>query len=157
MTVEYQRRLEKHYDELKWLYCELYPNGQGRFEELCAAMEQWYKERNKKWKALDRKREKQKDWYKSQKMLGMMLYIDAFADNISGLEKKLDYLKECNVNYALQSGKEAGLCTGMQCKLPASDAVPCNAEGKKRRRLCGCRLPHGTAVPWNDGRSGCPL
>ena len=43
MTVEYQRRLEKHYDELKWLYCELYPNGQGRFEELCAAMEQWYK------------------------------------------------------------------------------------------------------------------
>lgn len=99
MTVEYQRRLEKHYDELKWLYCELYPNGQGRFEELCAAMEQWYKARNKKWKALDRKREKQKDWYKSQKMLGMMLYIDAFADNISGLEKKLDYLKECNVNY----------------------------------------------------------
>ena len=99
MTVEYQRRLEKHYDELKWLYCELYPNGQGRFEELCAAMEQWYKERNKKWTALDRKREKQKDWYKSQKMLGMMLYIDAFADNISGLEKKLDYLKECNVNY----------------------------------------------------------
>ena len=73
MTVEYQRRLEKHYDELKWLYCELYPNGQGRFEELCASMEQWYKERNKKWKALDRKREKQKNWYKSQKMLGMML------------------------------------------------------------------------------------
>ena len=98
MTVEYQRRLEKHYDELKWLYCELYPNGQGRFEELCAAMEQWYKERNKKWKALDRKREKQKDWYKSQKMLGMMLYIDAFADNISGLEKKLDYLKELGID-----------------------------------------------------------
>ena len=24
MTVEYQRRLEKHYDELKWLYCELF-------------------------------------------------------------------------------------------------------------------------------------
>ena len=62
-------------------------------------MEQWYKERNKKWKALDRKREKQKNWYKSQKMLGMMLYIDAFADNISGLEEKLDYLKACNVNY----------------------------------------------------------
>lgn len=32
-------------------------------------------------------------------MLGMMLYIDAFADNISGLEEKLDYLKACNVNY----------------------------------------------------------
>ena len=133
MTVEYQKRLEKHYDELKWLYCELYPNGQGRFEELCASMEQWYKERNKKWKALDRKREKQKDWYKSQKMLGMMLYIDAFADNISGLEKKLDYLK---------------------CQLSAPDAVSCNSEGKERRRLCRCRLPHRTAVPWNDGGSG---
>ena len=29
MTVEYQRRLEKHYDELKWLYCELYPKRTG--------------------------------------------------------------------------------------------------------------------------------
>ena len=29
----------------------------------------------------------------------MMLYIDAFSENISNLEKKLAYLKECNVNY----------------------------------------------------------
>ena len=58
MTVEYQRRLEKHYDELKWLYCELYPNGQGRFEELCAAMEQWYKERNEKMESAGSGKEK---------------------------------------------------------------------------------------------------
>ena len=87
-------------------------------------MEQWYKERNKKWKALDRKREKQKDWYKSQKMLGMMLYIDAFADNISGLEKKLDYLKECNVNYLhlmpFQDLLGKGECVLRNIKLPGN-------------------------------------
>ena len=31
-------------------------------------------------------------------MLGMMLYIDNFAGNLKGVEKKLAYLKECNVN-----------------------------------------------------------
>ena len=31
-------------------------------------------------------------------MLGMMLYIDNFAGNLQGVQTKLDYLKECNVN-----------------------------------------------------------
>lgn len=98
-TQEYERRLTKHYDELKWLYCELYHNNQEMFEQLCGQMEYWYHNRKKEWKALDRKREKNPEWYKSQDMLGMMLYIDAFAENLEGLEEKLPYLKECNVNY----------------------------------------------------------
>lgn len=98
-TQEYERRLAKHYDELKWLYCELYHNNQEMFEQLCAQMEYWYQKRKKEWKALDRRREKNPEWYKSQDMLGMMLYIDAFAGNLEGLEEKLPYLKECNVNY----------------------------------------------------------
>ena len=52
MTVEYQRRLEKHYDELKWLYCELYEGGIGMFEELVKAMEQRSRERDRKLKRL---------------------------------------------------------------------------------------------------------
>lgn len=98
-TLEYERRLNKHYDELKWLYCELYNNDQKMFDELCIKIERWYQKRDQEWKVLDRKREKNQDWYKTQDMLGMMLYIDAFAQTLAGVEKNLDYLKECNVNY----------------------------------------------------------
>mgnify|MGYP002419543813 CR=1 FL=1 len=28
-----------------------------------------------------------------------MMYVNAFAGTLSGLEKKLDYVQECNVNY----------------------------------------------------------
>jgi len=98
-TLEYERRLNKHYNELKWLYCELYSNNQEMFDKLCEQIEYCYQEREKEWKTLDRKRENNPDWYKKQDMLGMMLYIDAFAQNMTGIEKKLDYLKECNVNY----------------------------------------------------------
>lgn len=98
-ATEYKNRLEKHFDELKWLYCELYQGRQDMFEQLCQQMETWYAKRDDRWKKLDRKREKNPNWYRSQKMLGMMLYIDAFRENLTGVEEKLEYLKECNVNY----------------------------------------------------------
>lgn len=30
-TQEYQKRLQRHLDELKWLYCELYPGREDMF------------------------------------------------------------------------------------------------------------------------------
>lgn len=38
-------------------------------------------------------------WYHSQKMVGMMLYVDRFSDNLEGFEKKIDYLAELGVTY----------------------------------------------------------
>ena len=32
---EFSERLEKHYDELKWLYAELYHNDQQAFDYFC--------------------------------------------------------------------------------------------------------------------------
>ena len=48
---------------------------------------------------MDIEREKNPEWYKSNDMLGMMLYIDNFAGNMKGVESKLDYLEKANVNY----------------------------------------------------------
>lgn len=42
---EYQKRLQRHLDELKWLYCELYPGREDMFTQLCEQMEAWYQER----------------------------------------------------------------------------------------------------------------
>lgn len=97
--TEYERRLNRHYDELKWLYCELYENGMSFFEDLCGKMQKKYKYRKKELKELDRKREKNPEWYKGNDMVGMMMYTDAFAGNLKGVESRLDYIEECGVNY----------------------------------------------------------
>lgn len=97
--TEFERRLSRHYDELKWLYCELYPGREDLFHQLCTMLEGFYNDRKPAWKTLDRKREKDPEWFHSQKMVGMMLYIDAFRDNLKGVESKLDYFLDCNVNY----------------------------------------------------------
>ncbi len=94
----YENRFQKHFDELRWLYMELYDNG-SMFAELCDKMEVFYQERNKNLKAQDKKREAHPGWHKRNDMLGMMFYIDNFAGNMKGVQSKLDYIEQCNVNY----------------------------------------------------------
>ena len=94
----YRRRFERHLDELKWLYMELYDNG-SMFAELCDQLHRFYEERAEDLKRKDEEREKCPDWYKGSDMLGMMLYIDNFAGNLQGVQEKLTYIKSCNVNY----------------------------------------------------------
>ena len=94
----YRRRFERHLDELKWLYMELYDNG-SMFAELCDCLHRFYEERDRELKKKDMEREKCPGWYRGNDMLGMMLYIDNFAGNLRGVEEKLAYIKSCNVNY----------------------------------------------------------
>ncbi len=96
--VLYQQRFARHFDELRWLYMELYDNS-SMFAELCDNLHRFYQERRQGLKALDRSREERPDWYKKNDMLGMMFYIDNFAGNMKGVESKLDYLEKSNVNY----------------------------------------------------------
>lgn len=93
----FQHRLERQHDELRWLYMELYQNGD-MFAELCSQMYEYYNCRSKKLKERDLKREKGPDWYHGKDMLGMMLYTDNFAGNMKGVKEKIPYLKECNIN-----------------------------------------------------------
>ncbi|MCR5160416.1 MAG: alpha-amylase family protein [Lachnospiraceae bacterium] len=94
----YKARFEKHMDELRWLYMELYDNG-SMYAELCDRMEEFYKERSSALKKLDAEREADAGWYKSNDLLGMMLYIDNFAGDLKGVKSKLPYLQKCGVNY----------------------------------------------------------
>ena len=94
---DFEKRLKKHHDELKWLYMELYGNDD-MFFELCSRMQQFYEERSNALKTRDREKETDPEWFRKKEMLGMMLYIDNFAVTIRGVEKKLDYIQDCNVN-----------------------------------------------------------
>lgn len=94
----YEARFQKHIDELKWLYMELYDD-QEHFDELCASMKQFYDTRKKGLKASDLTRETDPNWYKGSDILGMMMYTKMFGGNLKGVKKHLDYLKECRINY----------------------------------------------------------
>ncbi len=94
----FQKRMEKHHDELRWLYMELYQNDD-MFGELCGQLYEYDAQRSEELKERDALREKEPGWYKKNDLLGMMLYIDNFAGNIKGVEEKLDYLQQCQVNY----------------------------------------------------------
>lgn len=94
----YEARFQKHIDELKWLYMELYDD-QEHFNELCTSMKQFYDTRKKVLKASDLTREADPNWYKGSDILGMMMYTKMFGGNLKGVKKHLDYLKECGINY----------------------------------------------------------
>ena len=107
---EFENRLQKRIDELKWLYYELYGDDQS-FQYLLSLIRKFYSERATSLKKLDRQREKSPDWYRGNDIVGMMLYVDNFAGNLKGVIEKLDYFTESGVNYVhlmplLESPKE---------------------------------------------------
>ena len=94
----FQRRIDRHHDELRWLYMELYDNG-SMFAELCDQMHAFFEQRPEPLRRLDAEREAAGAWYRRRDLLGMQLYIDNFAGTIPGVEDRLDYIERCNVNY----------------------------------------------------------
>lgn len=98
MDAVFKKRFDRHHDEMRWLYMELYDNGD-MFAELCGRLEEFYADRDEYLKRTDAKREADPEWYKKNDMLGMMFYIDNFAGDMNGVREKLDYIERCNVNY----------------------------------------------------------
>lgn len=95
----FEKRLGAHYEELKWLYCELYRDGEAGFGSFLEMLRRCWEQRKEALREQDAKREADPNWYRRRDMLGMMLYVDAFAGNLKGVQEKLSYLMECGVNY----------------------------------------------------------
>ncbi len=96
---EFRARFEQHEDELKWLYCELYDNDVNAYEYFVQMLYRMWDGRPDALKKLDRKRAADPGWYKGHDLTGMLMYVNAFAGNLKGVRKKLDYIGECGVNY----------------------------------------------------------
>lgn len=95
---EFNSRFNSRYDELKWLYMELY-NSANHLEDLKTNLKNIYLYRDENLKKIDREREKNSNWYKKNKLVGISVYADLFAGDLNELSKKLPYFKEMNVNY----------------------------------------------------------
>ena len=99
MNSVFSRRMVARYEEMKSLYCGLYHNDMAAFDYFCGMLEKSFNSRKASLHALDAARLADPDWFRSNKLMGMMLYVNAFAGNLKGVRGKLPYLEECGVNY----------------------------------------------------------
>ena len=91
-------RLEQYYDELKGLYMDIYHDEEA-FDYFLKMLRNSFKERKKSLRDVDARRDLNPNSHHSNKMIGMMLYTENFAENLEGIRGKLDYFKECGIKY----------------------------------------------------------
>jgi len=90
-----------------------------------------YIERSPQLRKSDLTREKDYNWFLSQKWVGMALYCDRFAGDIKGLQNRLPYLQDLGVN--------------MLHIMPILDCPPDNNDGGYAvRDFCKVDLRYGT-------------
>lgn len=94
----YMNRLSRLGDELRWLYMEMYDNS-SMYAELMDKMYEFYDSRKAALKKSDVHRETHPEWYKNNKQMGMMIYIDNFAGTIKGVIDRLGYLEALGISY----------------------------------------------------------
>ena len=98
----FTKRLEQHFPELVKKLHHLYGERYDFFyhlQKLVIGLANSFSSRKRKLKNQDDLRLKQPNWYRSEKMLGMALYVDLFAGDLKKLKDKLPYIQELGVNY----------------------------------------------------------
>ena len=97
----YKKRLNHYYNDLKWLYCELFrdhPEVAGTFTSLTKKMKEIYSERSLSLKAADQICTEDPDWFRKTTFTGMAVNPADFAGTLTDLSDKLDYISECNAD-----------------------------------------------------------
>ena len=147
--TEFTNRLARHHDELKWLYCELYHDEEA-FAYFVQMLKRSWEQRKTALRNQDVKREADPDWYRRRKLLGMMLYVNAFAGDLNGVKGKLKYIQECGVNYlhlmpllASPKGRSDGGYAvsdfrAVQPELGTMDDLESLADACRNRGICLC-------------------
>lgn len=87
---------------IKFLYYELYknhPECDSIFNELINTIAKAYTERPLALKQHDDEKEKKGNWFLSNEITGMSLYVDRFCGKLTDLADKLDYFKKLGINF----------------------------------------------------------
>ena len=99
-TVQYKgflKRLNQQEGELKALYTSLY--GTKGYKDLINLLQFKWSARSDSMLELDEKRLTHPLWYQDSAMMGMMLYVDNFAETFANMPARLDYLEELGITY----------------------------------------------------------
>ena len=98
MNPIFSQRLASRITEMKALYSKLY-HDDAAFDYFCKMLEACFDGRKASLHLLDSQRLAEPGWFRSNKLMGMMLYVNNFAGDLQGVQKKIPYLEECGINY----------------------------------------------------------
>ncbi|MBQ4265469.1 MAG: alpha-amylase family protein [Clostridia bacterium] len=110
MSHAFDIRYARAQEEMKRLYMSLY-HDEHAYEYFISMLRRCHKARKEVLRKLDEQRIANPQWYKSQNVLGMLMYTQCFGGTLKGVKAHLDYLQETGVNYLhlmplLQSPKD---------------------------------------------------
>ncbi|WP_419212991.1 alpha-amylase family protein [Maribacter sp. X9] len=97
----FDQRLATNLSLIKTLFFSLYqePNHEAYFHDLLDQLEVQFSERPNELKKQDLERLNFGNWYQSEKLVGMQLYVDRFNKDINGLKEKLTYFEDLGINF----------------------------------------------------------
>ena len=94
LQSHWYRLFDGLYELYGWQYDFFYT-----LERLARAMVEAWLERPDALRVLDRERERDPDWFLSEDMVGLVLYVDLFADNLARLEEHIPYFRKLGLRY----------------------------------------------------------
>ncbi|HEY9151715.1 MAG TPA: alpha-amylase family protein, partial [Anaerolineales bacterium] len=98
----FNQRLELNFPKLFKLYYDLYGDQYDFFfhlEDLLVTLAHSWFVRPDDLRKLDSARDLDPLWFQSNKMVGGVIYVDLFADNLEGVRSKIPYFKELGLTY----------------------------------------------------------
>ncbi len=106
LTIEgknrlFQQRLATNLSIIQHLFFSLYPEKDHApaFQTLLATLSRLYEKRPSGLQRMDLERLFEKNWYQSEQLVGMQLYVDNFSKDLKGLKEKLPYFEKLGVNF----------------------------------------------------------
>jgi len=98
----FQERMKREFPRLFGLLLHLYGNQYDFFyhlEQILLTSAYFFAHRPADLKELDRRREAEPLWFRSEQMLGGVCYVDLFAGNLNGIREKIPYFQELGLTY----------------------------------------------------------
>lgn len=94
-------RLAANLPLIQKLFSSLYPDEHhiNHFQKLMDLLSRLYASRPSELKKQDLERLDSGNWYQSEKIMGMQLYVEHFNKDLNGLKEKLPYFKDLGVNF----------------------------------------------------------
>ena len=100
--AKFVERFTANIDDIQSHFLAIYgnhPQAANLFQSLLNSICQAFVDRSEDLKKRDAQKEKKGQWFLSQELVGMSLYVDRFAGQINDLPSKLPYLQKLGVNF----------------------------------------------------------
>lgn len=94
LNREWERLFSHLHDLYGWQYDFHYT-----LERILRSLIRAWLDRSEPLRRLDEAREAEPDWFQSEKMVGIVLYVDLFSDHLAKLEDHIPYFKKLGLTY----------------------------------------------------------